>query len=537
MKSFARVLLLTICILMISVPVFAGSGIRVQLNGDMIDFTDTNGYKVEPQIVNDRTMVPMRRIFEVLGADVSWNAEDRSIRANTDELEIGLQINNTMATVKDKSGKVTNITLDSAPVIINDRTLVPVRFIAESLDKKVGWDVENRAVIIIDPNYVEKMLKDAAPNLYEFLSADTKAIETYEMEIDVDGNIELFYEGVMTAVDIDGKMELKLADKALKMNVDLKLSGFEEAIKELGTDKVKAEIILDCENEEVYIKSDLIENSDGKWVTTKLDEEEKAELREILKSAKMQAGRSAEDFIDGLIIEEGLNLAYYSELEEIISIISKVMGDDNLKVYGTTNKTYTFNMDLNDLLEFNGKDLTAEERKEIAEMITFKFGFESKIQDGVSKKSSINFLVSQKGQMKVDFNLDGEFKSYNEKVNIQIPNEKNVVDIEEIQENKNDKIAIDSLSAAQIMSLNSKIEVYVGNGIKGTEVKGLIRLVNAYNANEIFPNGLVINDYTNSNIKLTGITYSFEGIKDSSRYNISLGYDSYGYVSEINISR
>ena len=170
MKNFYRLLVLTICILMLSVPVFASDRmlitstynpnlienveeedtILVQLNGEVIDFTDSNGEKVEPQIVNDRTMVPMRKIFEVLGADVEWFAEDRSIKATTEDLEINLQIENTVAKVINASGDEEEIILDAAPVIIDGRTLVPVRFIAESLDKKVGWDALERVVIIID---------------------------------------------------------------------------------------------------------------------------------------------------------------------------------------------------------------------------------------------------------------------------------------------------------------------------------------------------------------------------------------------------
>ncbi len=150
MKKFLRILTLTITVLMVAVPVFASNIIKVQLNGEYVDFTDANGNKVEPQIINNRTMVPMRKIFEVLGADVEWLPETRSIKSSSDGLEIGLQIDNQIATVTDKNGVTKEIQLDSAPTIVNDRTLVPVRFIAESLDKKVDWDGKNRIVIIKD---------------------------------------------------------------------------------------------------------------------------------------------------------------------------------------------------------------------------------------------------------------------------------------------------------------------------------------------------------------------------------------------------
>ena len=123
------------------------SAIRVQNDGEYIDFVDVN-----PQIINDRTMVPFRKIFNSLGVtdeNIKWTPETRTVNAKKDNVEIELQIDNNVAK-KIVSGETTNITLDSAPVIRDGRTLVPVRFIAESMDRKVSWDAENRVVVIAD---------------------------------------------------------------------------------------------------------------------------------------------------------------------------------------------------------------------------------------------------------------------------------------------------------------------------------------------------------------------------------------------------
>ena len=127
----------------------SADGIKVILNGNELDFTDDEGNKVEPQIINDRTMVPMRKIFEALGAEIRWNPVDRAVLATKEGLEIGLQIDNMNATVTN-NGETNEIVLDAAPVIVDGRTLVPVRFIAESLNKNVIWDEEDRNVIITD---------------------------------------------------------------------------------------------------------------------------------------------------------------------------------------------------------------------------------------------------------------------------------------------------------------------------------------------------------------------------------------------------
>lgn len=98
---------------------------------------------VPPTIINGRTMVPMRAIFEALGSQVQWNAASQSITATKGSIAINLQIGSTTAT-----NNGTNVTLDVAPQIIDGRTLVPARFVSEALGAKVNWDAANRRVDI-----------------------------------------------------------------------------------------------------------------------------------------------------------------------------------------------------------------------------------------------------------------------------------------------------------------------------------------------------------------------------------------------------
>ena len=164
-----KVLLSIISILIIAQStVFAT---QVQLNGKIIDFTDEKGNKVEAQIINDRTMVPLRKIFELLGCQVEWEGETQRITAIKGERKIELQINNCIAQKWD-GDEFEQIKLDSAPVIVNDRTLVPLRFVAESLDKQVGWDGTNATAIIIDYEYFGNKINEVAPALYYFLMND-----------------------------------------------------------------------------------------------------------------------------------------------------------------------------------------------------------------------------------------------------------------------------------------------------------------------------------------------------------------------------
>lgn len=135
--------LLLVCISMLMPASAFADEITVLVNGEQL-VTD-----VAPQIVNDRTMLPMRAIFEALGANVSWVEKDRLIFATKGEYMIVMQIDNDQMSVQTvTSDENTAISLDVAPFIYNSRTLVPVRAVAESLDAQVDWVAETRTVII-----------------------------------------------------------------------------------------------------------------------------------------------------------------------------------------------------------------------------------------------------------------------------------------------------------------------------------------------------------------------------------------------------
>ncbi len=129
--------------IMFSMPVFADSGISVMIEGTQIVFD------VPPQIINDRTMVPMRKIFETLGAKVDWYGEANLIIATKNELIIAMEIGKADFSVTNViTGETKTVELDSVPVIIDERTLVPARAISESLGYYVDWSAQTQTVLI-----------------------------------------------------------------------------------------------------------------------------------------------------------------------------------------------------------------------------------------------------------------------------------------------------------------------------------------------------------------------------------------------------
>ena len=112
--------------------------IKVKLNGNEIVFTDQ-----EPVIKDGRTLVPVRAIFEALGADVSWLPSSQKVIANTADTNITMTIGSQTYFVNGQSKY-----LDVPPMIINDRTLVPARASAEGFGCRVDWDDSTKTVLI-----------------------------------------------------------------------------------------------------------------------------------------------------------------------------------------------------------------------------------------------------------------------------------------------------------------------------------------------------------------------------------------------------
>lgn len=136
-RLFSGLIVFVMMLGMVSFSASANSGIKVVLDGAQLAFD------VQPQLINDRTMVPMRKIFESMGAEVYWDGATSTVSASDGNTSVVMQINNNVIKVND-----IDYTLDVAPVIVDGRTLVPVRAVAESFDADVQWIGETKTVEI-----------------------------------------------------------------------------------------------------------------------------------------------------------------------------------------------------------------------------------------------------------------------------------------------------------------------------------------------------------------------------------------------------
>ncbi|GAB4261247.1 rhodanese-like domain-containing protein [Thermincola ferriacetica] len=101
------------------------------------------GRGTKPVIVKGRTLVPIRAIVEVMGGTVDWAAAEQKVTVRLLDKTVELWIGKTTTTVNGA-----NKNTDVAPQIINGRTMLPARFIAENLGATVGWDPATQSIPI-----------------------------------------------------------------------------------------------------------------------------------------------------------------------------------------------------------------------------------------------------------------------------------------------------------------------------------------------------------------------------------------------------
>lgn len=111
--------------------------ITVMVGGNKVIF-DQN-----PVVKDSRTLVPLRAIFEALGATVNWNPETMTVTSTLGDITVSLTIGSNILTVNGQ-----DITLDVPADVLNGRTLVPVRAISEAFKCNVDWNGDTRTVSI-----------------------------------------------------------------------------------------------------------------------------------------------------------------------------------------------------------------------------------------------------------------------------------------------------------------------------------------------------------------------------------------------------
>ena len=167
-----RILCLILAFTFILLPTFVyaeGENISVYVNGKAVNFD------VPPTTINDRTMIPLRATFEMLGASVSWDDNTQTATGVKDGISVMLTIgSNTLY----RNGNA--VTLDVPPMLIADRTLVPVRAISEAFGCQVDWDENTQSVLISSNSYSEYNTPSETSNSPSNVLSTTSVVKYYE---------------------------------------------------------------------------------------------------------------------------------------------------------------------------------------------------------------------------------------------------------------------------------------------------------------------------------------------------------------------
>ncbi len=109
----------------------------IEFNGNIL------GFDVPPIIEDGSTLVPMRFLFEQMGADVEWDSETQTATATIENKAVTFSIDNVNARINNKPAK-----MDVPARLVNGKTMVPLRFLSENMGYDVDWDADSRTAIV-----------------------------------------------------------------------------------------------------------------------------------------------------------------------------------------------------------------------------------------------------------------------------------------------------------------------------------------------------------------------------------------------------
>ncbi len=168
----AAVLIACVFAVLFSAAAVRAEGISITINGAPLECD------APPRNVNDRVLVPVRAIFEALGAEVSWDGENNTVWASKNGEFMSLEINSPqmgMGITKSngEAAWTDTVTLDVPAMIMDDRTFVPVRAVSEAMKAKVWWSGNSQTVAITQPTSEGRIYYTSATDGNRLYSIDS----------------------------------------------------------------------------------------------------------------------------------------------------------------------------------------------------------------------------------------------------------------------------------------------------------------------------------------------------------------------------
>lgn len=139
---FKKIAIIAACAATTGLPILAqGQTINTELDGRRLYFNQA------PMMIGGRVMVPLRSIFESLGAQVKFDSATQNIQATRGLRQVKLQVGSNLATIDGRT-----VRLDAPATSVSGNTMVPLRFVSEALGNKVSWNTSTRTVSLTSTN-------------------------------------------------------------------------------------------------------------------------------------------------------------------------------------------------------------------------------------------------------------------------------------------------------------------------------------------------------------------------------------------------
>lgn len=403
--------------------------IQILYNDKVVKYDD-----VKPVNTDGRVMIPFRAALESMGAAVDYDAAQRKVTAKKGDITINFTLMDDTIYI-DKNGQQSAITMDVPMLIEEDRTLVPIRFMSEALDMRVGWDGVSETVIIMDYDDYFEDLSSIAPNMRKLANLKQPEFNKESASFDIglsmtDGQEELSFNlgGNADSAYADGTGQVKLTGIDAEIGgVSLKDADAEAVAKDgqlyIRTDIIK-QLALGSENAELKLAAAAFNGSAWyKFDLNKLIEafdipdETKAifeaastmpsggtaDISELLKSAFSTEGDAE--------LDDAVMLAVmFDTLEEIDKYISVTEKD---------NGGYTVSMNISSkdyigiVTSVLGSALTEEEKNQLSDMVLY----DVRVNTDCDGQKAVSDAV-------IDMSMNAEYKKMSLKLTMRSAQEK-----------------------------------------------------------------------------------------------------------------
>lgn len=304
----------------------------VFVNETLVEFADQNAYITD----EGRTLVPARGVFEAMDCEVDWDAENYVVTVTNEsqKKEITLTIDNTeMKVVTD--GKETVKTLDVPATLMNNRTMVPLRAISESLGCMVVW---NEAEYSVGISYTKQITAEEFSQILQniFNGSGDKEDKPEIYEPPIEKNDKMIISLYSDAKDVEVGEEFEVFVKLANPPTGYLLNG------------VKISFVYDKDLISYVEESSSILNMNGEKASTTLF----AENMDFSLGAKLVYLN-----IDGVRVSEDGSLVFSSKFVKLTDAPVEISVDNSIESNGNSSTYFIMTLDEEHEIEYSGERL------------------------------------------------------------------------------------------------------------------------------------------------------------------------------------